>query len=75
MTLRFQSFVDNKIEARLIPVWAGTQIKKVEVSKVEKIWKLYLLLPQPIPNTILRETELQLKSYHDFLNKVVLLPE
>jgi len=75
MTLRFQSFVDNKIDAGLISVWAGTQIKKVEVVKEKKLWKLYLLLPQPIPSAILRETELQLKSYHDFLNDVVIVPE
>ena len=75
MTLHFQDFVDDKINKQLIPMWAGTQIKKVEISKAKRTWRLHLLIPQPIPSKILRNTELQLKSCHTFLYSVELLPE
>jgi len=75
MSLRFQSFINNKIDEQLVPLWSGTVIKKVEIIKEKRIWKLHLLVPQPIPSTILRTSELQLKAYHDFLDRVELFPQ
>ena len=75
MTLRFQTFVNDKIDGKLVPLWAGTQIKKVEIIREKSLWKLHLLVPQPIPCSILRDTEIQLKLYHSFLDGVELIPE
>ncbi len=75
MSLLFLDFINGKINERLIPVWTGTQINKVEVIREKHIWKLYLLVPQPIQSPILRDTEQQLHTCHNFLDGIELIPE
>lgn len=74
MSLYFQKFINDKIDANLIPVWVDTLIKRVEIDRGKKTWKLHLLIPEPISSTILKDTERQLRKYHDFLDDLQLVP-
>lgn len=75
MTLHFQDYVNNKINERLIQVWADTELIKVEIYKNENTWKMHLLVPRPIPSGVLRDTEKQLQEFHGVLERIELLPK
>jgi DNA polymerase-3 subunit alpha (Gram-positive type) len=67
MTLHFQAFINHRIEQQLIEEWDGTLIEKVEVFKAKRRWRLHLLVPQPIPFLVVRNTVQQLRNCHDYL--------
>ncbi|MDD4803151.1 MAG: PHP domain-containing protein, partial [Syntrophomonas sp.] len=70
MTLQFDVFFKEKIEARLLEIWEGTIINKVEVFKARKIWRLHLLAPQPISVIDIKKTAEQLCSGHEYLEDI-----
>ncbi|PKM76355.1 MAG: PolC-type DNA polymerase III [Firmicutes bacterium HGW-Firmicutes-15] len=72
MTLHFQAFINDKIDVQLTKEWDGTLIEKVEVFKAKRSWKLYLLVPQPIPGLVIRNTIQQLSICHDYLDHIEL---
>lgn len=75
MSLLFSDFIKGKISEQLTPAWTGTQIQKVEVIKGKRTWNLYLLIRQPIPSALLRDTEQQLLSCYNFLEGIELFPD
>jgi len=74
MTLNFKDFINNKVEAQNVRIWDGTLVQKVEVIKEKRSWRLHLLIPEPIPRLIIKNTELELRAYHNYLDSVELIP-
>jgi DNA polymerase-3 subunit alpha (Gram-positive type) len=73
VTLHFQSFINDKIDAQLAQVWAGTLIEKVEVCKAKRSWNLHLLVPEPIARTVIIKTVQQLRICCDYLDHIGLI--
>lgn len=73
MTLHFQAFIDDKIDAQLAQVWGGTLIEKVEVCKAKRSWNLHLLVPEPIARTVISKTVQQLRICYDYLDHIGLI--
>jgi len=74
MTRKFKDFVINKIDDRLIQTWDETLVERVEIVKAQRIWRLYLLIPHPIPVSVINATAQQLCDQHDFLDDIELFP-
>lgn len=74
MTLHFQDFIKGKMDDKLVSLWEGTLVQRVEVSKARASWKLQLLVPAPISRMILEDTRVQLKKHHSYLEDIVLMP-
>ncbi|MDD4775446.1 MAG: PolC-type DNA polymerase III [Syntrophomonas sp.] len=74
MSLSFQVFISGKVSDDLLPLWADTHIKKVEISRNNQTWILHLIIPAPLPAAAVSETQEQLLHYHDFLKEIVLNP-
>ncbi len=75
MSLSFHTFISDKLNHDLIPLWADTYIEKVEVHRNNQTWTLHLTIPAPIPIMALKETQKQLLKGHDWLKEVILIPE
>ena len=74
MALSFHSFVLDKLDADLACIWEAAFIQKVEVSCTHRRWKIYLRLPEPVPASSIRATELALRDQHLFLDQIELIP-
>ncbi len=74
MEVSFQAFLTDKIEPRLVGCWKASFIEKVEVSKTNSWWRIYIRLPEPISADIIYATEQALKTQHSYLEEVSLIP-
>lgn len=74
MALCFKDFVKDKIDSNLLDYWTDTIIQQVEVNQSESVWRINLIIPRPIPASIICAVETQLTAFHNYLDHLHLIP-
>ncbi|MEN6348045.1 MAG: PolC-type DNA polymerase III [Syntrophomonas sp.] len=64
----FYAFLDSLINTKVDDVWKDAQLERLEVHREQGIWRFFVNIQHPIPNSILQATILQIKSELTFLN-------
>jgi hypothetical protein len=74
MTLHFQSLLSTMDQPELAQLWEGAGIEKVEVINSQKIWRIFVAIPQPITAFDINRTLQRLTSEYPFLNRIEIIP-
>ncbi|HWQ73839.1 MAG TPA: PolC-type DNA polymerase III [Syntrophomonas sp.] len=74
MAISFHRFILDKLKPELAGAWETALIDKVEVSSVNRRWRIYLRLTEPVPEPSIRATESALRGQYAFLDEIDIIP-